>query len=405
MKPMEPKVEQIRVEIIAGCSDARDVSDAFNNAKDARVAAERKEGILVDIQRLSIPGVFATGEVIAEVKTLIFDKAKQLYSYSIQGVPVDYYVHMMAHGNAALKPGRTHETMSYQDIEIKEAAFNCGMMNAKKLALEFEALLLSEKPNLTFGLNSKSQRIQVATEADLERLMQKAHNHNGTPAGNWVKSIENLATHPYEQKKIMRAVMDADPALKHLQVHITAGVQNYATNEYYRVDGNTSLRSTIDLIYQDMRKAGVSHDQEHRVAKQKPELLLFHHSSIHNARATAVERVFGDKKYGAGQVFAIGGANAGDHIRLFGPYKTIGFYYGGHSEHLGLQTWAVMGRGRDETERMCTRLHNDPLVGFIIRHFGIKLEKIAVDPRQSFPHINKSTGTGHNITGKQTNKS
>src|SRR3989344_6261474 len=122
------EMKEIQVHIIAGCSDSRDISDAFNHAKDKRVEYEKKNGRLIDIQRLSVPGVFATPEIIGEIKTLIFSKMSDYYAHIVERKkPIEFFVHMTSHGAARLKEGRTYGAFSYQDIEVDTrgtAAFN-----------------------------------------------------------------------------------------------------------------------------------------------------------------------------------------------------------------------------------------------------------------------------------------
>jgi hypothetical protein len=283
----------------------------------------------------------------------------------------------MAHGNATLKPGRTHATRSYHDIEIKPAAFNCGMMHAADVAIEMEGVLLKEKAVLEYGLKGKRQQIKIENEESIEKLMLAAYGHNGTIAGNWIKSIVNLTTHAYEQKKILRLALDADPALANLRIHITAGVQNYATNEYYRVDGNMQLNTLMDAVYERIRRMEAVPDQEQRIAKQAPVLGLFHHTSVTHARANAIKYYFGNENYSAGQVFAIGSINVADYFRTFGPYKNAGFFYG--VVHLGLKNWVVMGRNVEETSAMMERLKNATLLGYFIRYYQVKLVPMTAD--------------------------
>ncbi len=380
MARINPLVEQIQVHIIAGCSDGRDISSVFNTAREEVIENKRHQNVLVDIQRLSIPGVFATSEVIGEMKTTLFSKENEYFAYRHRGVEISYYIHMMAHGNAVLKSGHDRTSFSYHDIEILPSEFNCGMMNAQKLALEFESLLLSEKPTLHYGVDGKRGEIQIVDESSIEKFMLEAHGFNGTIAGNWVRSIVNLATHPYEQKKVLRTALDTDPATKKMGVHITAGVQNYGTSEYFRVDGNTHLITVVDEIYEKIREKGVSSaEQKKRTDKQNPKILLFHHGSIVNARARAIEAHCGGHTYSGGDAFAIAGINAADHNREFGPNKTDGYYLAMAPKHFNLaEEFVVSGRTKDETKRMISRLHNSGLVNAMMTIFGAKIHPITL---------------------------
>lgn len=380
MKKIDPLVEQVQVHIIAGCSDGRDISSVFNEAREEVIDSKKSQKVLVDMQRLSIPGVFATSEVIGEIKTTLFGKENEYFHYRNSGKDVSFFVHMMAHGNAVLKEGRDRSTFNYHDIEIMHSDFNCGMTGAQKLAKEFEALLLAEKPTIHFRVDGRKQEIQIVDESSIEKFMMEAHGFNGTIAGNWIKSIVDLSMHPYEQKKILRTALHADSATRKLGVHITAGVQNYGTSEYFRVDGNTHLITVVDEIYEKIRERGVPEEEKKkRTDKQKPKILLFHHGDIENARARSIEEYSGGGPYSGGDAFAVAGINAADHSREFGPYKTDGFYYAMAPNHLNLaKDFVVAGRTKDETKKMVARLHNSGLVKTMINLFDAKIHPMVL---------------------------
>jgi hypothetical protein len=367
---METPIKNVELHIVIGCADARDISAAFNEALKAQMEQETASGTLIDFQRMSVAGTFMTPEIVAELKAHIQEKMKEYFKYSKQALPIEIFIHVNAHGNAMLKEGRHYSGKTYHDIKVEDSAFNCGMMHAQDVAMEMEEMLLSNKAVLEFGLKGKRTQISVQTEEDIETLMKRAYGHNGTIAGNWVKNIANLCTHPYEQKKALRQALDADPTFANLRIRITAGVQNYQTSDYFRVDGNAHLDTFLDKVYQRVRKNGQP-DTAARTSKQKPVLGLFHHSSISQSRATAVKHYFGNEIYSAGQVFAIGSMNLPDYFRTFGPYKSTGFFYG--VKHLGLLNWVVMGRTLDEAEEMRERILSDPLMSYFVREFKVKL--------------------------------
>ena len=379
MRKIEPWIESIQVHVLAGCSDARDLSAAYNTAKDTLIENEKSGGNLIDMPRISVPGVFATPEVVGSITGIIFSKEKEYAAYTRRGVKVSYFVHMMAHGNACLKHGCRKDEFNYHNIEIKEAAFNCGMMGAKGLALEFEQLILSEKPTLAGR--------RITSLGDIEQFMLETHHFNGTIAGNWIEGIGNLATHPFAQKKILRAAFDADPKIKSLKVRITAGVQNYATNEYFRVDDNTHLITIIDRIYENIG-SGQEGEQKKRVSKQMPKVLAFHDGSIVNARERIMREYSGGSGAFGGDVFAITGRAP---MKEFGPYKTIGFYYALHPHHLKLADhFVVCGRTKKKTDEMVARLKHSELVKFGMDAFKAKVHPIVLGefPKKS-PVIQK----------------
>ena len=368
---MENNIKKIELHIVIGCADARDVSAAFNAALIEQQAQEMKYGTLIDFQRMSVAGTFMTHEIIAEIKSHIQEKMREYYIYYKAGVPIDIFVHLTAHGNVALKPGCFHSTRSYHDIEVHDATFNCGMLRAQEVALEMEGILLSRRAVLEYGLRGNRKQVRIETEEDIENLMKRAYGHNGTIAGNWVKSIVNLCTHAYEQKKVLRQSLDSDPTFENLRITLTAGVKNYLSNEYFRVDGNTHLNTFLDLVYDKVRRSGPVKDPNSHTDKQTPTLGMFHHSSVQQARATAMKKFSGTENYSVGQVYAIGSMNLPDYFKTFGPYKVAGFFYG--AKHLGLKTWIVMGRTLEEAEKMQERILNDPIMGYFVKELEVKL--------------------------------
>ena len=379
---MENGIKKIEVHIVVGCADARDVSAAFYTALEEQRKEELQRGTLIDFQRMSVAGTFVTTGIIDEIKSDIQEKMREYYSYYKAGVPIDIFVHLTAHGNVVLKAGRLHSTRSYHDIDVQDAPFNCGMIHAQEVALEMEEMLLGRRAVLEYGLRGNRHQIRIEREEDIEALMKRAYGHNGTIAGNWVKSIVNLCTHAYEQKKVLRQSLDSDATFENLKIVLTAGVKNYHTNEYYRVDGNIHLNTFLDLVYDKVRKSGHVQDDAH-TQKQNPSLGMFYHSSIQQARALGVKYHLGIDQYNVGQVFAIGSMNVPDYFKTFGPYKSSGFFYG--VKHLGLRTWIVMGRDLNEAEKMLYRIVNDPLMGYFVKEFDVKLIAMDKDGRRLSP--------------------
>ena len=82
-------------------------------------------------------------------------------------------------------------------------------------------------------------------------------------------------------------------------------------------------------------------------------------------------------------MFAIGSMNVPDYFKTFGPYKNAGFFYG--VKHLGLRTWIVMGRDLNEAEKMLYRIINDPLMGYFVKEFDVKLIAMDKDGKRLSP--------------------
>lgn len=390
MVVLDNSVKRVEIHVIIGCADARDLSDGFVTAlKDVKDDAKKK-GTLIDDQRMAVAGTYMTPEIVGECKTMVFSKMAEYFEYRNAGVPVEFYIHINAHGDAHLKAGADRLEHSAHNIEITPGAkTNCGMMGASGVSREIEQLLLKEKP--TIG------DVKINSEADIRKMMKKYYGFDGS-AASWLTSIVDLAEHPKAQKEELRRNFDADTTIKNLHIHITAGVQNYETNEYLRVDANKQphMRVTfLDRVYEKMRKNGKPSDHAGRTSKQDPELGLFHQTSIIDARKTAYELVRGGN-HSAGKVFGIGigDKTAVQDFRPFDRYQIGGFFYA--TTHLKIKEWVVMGKNQKETDMMVKRLENDKLCSFFAKHFNVTIKPLPLDKA-----ISESLGIDKRIKLKQ----
>ena len=148
-KLIDAGLKRIEVHVVIGCQDSRDLSEAFLKAQKEMEAEMASNGVLIDFQRFAVAGTFITPELVAELKTMIFAKMAQYYEYVQNGVAVEFFFHINAHGDARLKQGADRHEHSVDNIEItKGAKTSCGMMHADTVAREMEELLLSEKPTI-----------------------------------------------------------------------------------------------------------------------------------------------------------------------------------------------------------------------------------------------------------------
>lgn len=387
---IDPNLKRIEVHVVIGCQDSRDLSEAFLESLNELQAQMKSSGVLIDFPRYAVAGTFITPELVADLKTTIFAKMAEYYEHIQGGIGIEFFFHINAHGDARLKQGADRYEHSIRNIEItKGAKTNCGMMHADVVAKEMEELLLSEKPEI--------RGIKINTKEDIGRLLSELYGFNGS-ISEWIKPITDLAAHPLEQKKELRRYFDADPVTRKLHLHITAGVQNYETNEYLRVDENTQagMRTTFpDRVYEKVRERGNGIDHQGRINAQKPVLGLIHQSSIHDARKTAYELLYGNP-HGAGKVFgsSLGDKSAIQYFRPLDRYQLAGMFYG--IKHLGIKDWAIMGKNERETKMMASRIMQGGLAEFFIKHFNVKIiklsldrvisEKIAVAGRKPFKH-------------------
>lgn len=372
-----PDLNRIEVHIIVGCSDSRDLSTAFNSARESLMLDDLQKGRLIEVHRESVAGTFITPDIVAGIHDTIIDRVQTHHLHRKAGVPLEIFVHVMSHGNVRLKDehlekndplrGTIHSIVTETDCPT-----NCGMMHAEEVAEELELQLLKDQPRLPLLTpDGKRQRtVQIKSQEDIKRFVESVYGYHALISAGFVKSISNLPRHACEQKLILRDAFNRDPSLRHMRINITAGVQNYEDHTYYRVDTNFHLGETfIDRIYKRMQKGPIP-DAENRVARQAPVLGLFHPSGMINARATAMA-LYAGSPYEAGQVFALGEKVIGDFTRPFEPYKLIGFYYA--VKHLNLAKWMVLGGSEDETNRIMMRISEDPLMSYIVDYFNVEL--------------------------------
>ncbi len=372
-----PPVKKIEIHILVGCSDARDIPAVFNAAREVELDALRSRGVLIDFQHESVAGVFVTPDVEASLRKLIMARLDFFCEYANNGVPIEIFVQLVDHGDVRLKSGADGTQFSLHEMEVADehSIINCGMRHAEEVAQELEVELLEKQVDFLFTeLNGRRRHWQIRDGNDIRSMMKYVYEHDGLIAAGWVHSISDFGRHAAEQKAILRHAIDTGPYLRLHSVMITAGVQNFRDNTYYRVDENTHLITFLDRVYERMRamiKAGWGNGEaKTQLEKQAPVIGTFHISEIINARATAIV-LYKGSEFRANQVFAIGGRLLTEYYRPFGAYKIMSFYYG--VRHLGLKEWVVIGRNQSEVDMVMARIKNDPLMDYIQKTYDVKL--------------------------------
>ncbi|MDE1797941.1 MAG: hypothetical protein KGH63_00860, partial [Candidatus Micrarchaeota archaeon] len=312
-EPNQPPVRKIEIHIVVGCSDARDVPPVFNAARELELEAQRARGVLIDFQQESVAGVNVTPDAEASLRKLIMARLDYYCQYAKAGTPIEIFVHLVDHGDVRLKAGADGSQYSLHEIEVadEQSVVNCGFRHAEEVAQELEAELLEKQMDFLFTeLNGRRRHWQIRDGNDIRAMMKQVYEHDGLIAAGWVHSITDFGRHAAEQKAILRHAIDTGPYLRLHSVVITAGVQNFKDNTYFRVDENTHLVTFLDRVYERMREMikagwGGGHTETRKV-KQAPIIGAFHTSEIVNARQTAITLYKGPEA-SAAQVFAIGG--------------------------------------------------------------------------------------------------
>lgn len=368
------------VHVLIGCSDARDIGGTFVLAVEDVQRAYLERGIEIEFHSIRTPGSFVTIDVIEDLRRIVEASERALPGAHRD---VRYFVHIQTHGDVEITPGMEGASPIERIEIVRGSHFNCGMLGAGDVSIEFEREILARKP--TVQVHGRAHALH--DEHAIHRLLAEAYAFSGYLAGDWIRSIDDLRTHPRLQKSSLEKAIAADRTLRNVPWTITAGIQDYEEHRYYRVDGEDEVVTFWDDVYVRLRERIAQLPPEHpeiveRTAKQSPVVGLFSIGSIRAARTLAAEHyahVRGQppSDFGPNMVFTFA-SNSFDLPRsTFGPYTIAGFYYA--VAHLHLDHFVVMGRDDAQTRRMVVRLRNDPLMNFIATTREVSFIPVSAD--------------------------
>ncbi|HYG51103.1 MAG TPA: hypothetical protein VD905_09385 [Flavobacteriales bacterium] len=381
--------KEIQLHILLGCADARDLNQLQIDAVGHVTAEFRKKGIDPELQVIRSAGSFASYDVIQDIKRIIEDHQKSLRSVE---VPVSYYVHIQTHGHLT-KDSSSHYISHVHDLKVEDnSPLNCGMLGASAVGVEIEKLLVENQPEFEI----KGRKIKIDSDTKIRDVLKTAYAYDGYMAGDWIRSIDLLRTHPRKQRTILEKAISKDSILNTLNIKITAGIQDYALHALIRVDDGIPAVPYWDEIHQYIRQCTNSMAREEsaallkQVEKQKPFAGLISMADPKKASRTYAAQWYLKRKgietngeYLPNTVFNITGASFDIPSAPFGPYVIGGFYYAVH--YLGLTDQMVMGYDTEQTNRILKKLENDPLMNFIIKKFNVNLipvNHVDVRPQQ-----------------------
>lgn len=364
------------VHILIGCADARDLSQIQIDAVRMVSAEWRVKGIEVDYHVIRAAGSFVTPDIVMDIKRTIEQELRNSQDVSR---PTTFYVHIQSHGH--LTPDSSDEYIAHvHDLHIVEGSpLNCGMLHASSLGIELEQLLLTEKPIVKI----KGVDVKVEDYKSIRQMLRDVYNHDGYLAGDWIKSIDLLRTHPRNQRTLLERVIATDPELRNLDIKVTAGIQDYSIHALIRVDGGDPSVPFWDQVQLQIRKQG-ENDRNRKegllkqAEKQKPMAgLLCMSDPRMSSRISAAQFYLAYKKIDQGAeympntVFNISGSSFDIALTPFGPYVIAGFYYA--VAYLKLTDQMVMGYDAAQTERILAKIHNDPIMRMIVEKYNVKL--------------------------------
>lgn len=364
-----------QVHILLGCADARDLSQFHVEAIRETIKNYKEEkNIHITFQVIRSPGSFVTEDVVMDIKRIIEYNQRS----GSPKIATDYYIHLQTHGE--LENHEYHFDEHAYDVQVVSGSqLNCGMLGATGVGIELEKLILSEKP----ALSIKGKKITIDSEEKIRLLLTEKYAFEGYLAGDWIKSIDDLRTHPRTQRAILERVIQKDLDLRSLHIYITAGIQDYSLHSLIRLDGGTPRSSFWEDVHQRIlhklkNEPSAKKILEKQGQKQKPlaGLLFVTDPRLHPHHLAAqfylnYKGLKSMDDYLPNTLFNLSGSSFDMPLSPFGPYIIAGFFYG--VKFLNLTDQLVMGYDKMQTDRILKKIQNDPLMGLIVHKFGVNL--------------------------------
>ncbi|MFT4033031.1 MAG: hypothetical protein QM669_11475 [Siphonobacter sp.] len=361
--------------ILIGCADARDLSPLQLDAVSQTINRFRnEESIEVEVHVIRSAGSFVSPDVFMDVKRLIENHLRT----SRFDIPTRYFVHIQSHGH--LTPDSSHEYIAHvHDLHIVEGStLNCGMLGASNLSVGIEQLLMTEQPVIT--VHDKSR--QIINEEDIRWMLREVYAYEGYLAGDWIRSIDLLRTHPRKQRRILEDAINDDPDLTTLNIQITAGILDYSIHSLIRVDSGEPKAPFWDEVQRFIRHklktdASIKEVLANQSKKQKPLAGLISMPNTEPARAAAArwylsyKGMKSDVGYLPNTLFTMTGSSFDMPTTPFGPYVVGGFFFA--VVHLKLTDQMILGENEFQTQRMIHKIMKDPIMSLIVEKYNVNL--------------------------------
>jgi hypothetical protein len=362
-----------QLHILLGCADARDLSQLQLDTVNSKIRDYAIQGKKVQMQVIRAAGSFVSPDVYQDIKNIILTYQKEIPAdFAEEG----YYVHIQSHGHLTDDSNTDYISHIYDMKIVEGSPLNCGMLGASTVGVEIEELILENK--LTY--KTASGESTVNNDQDLRGLLRSVYAYDGFLAGDWIKSIDLLRTHPRAQKSNLEKMIARDPDLKRLDIKITAGIQDYSIHGLIRLDGGEPKSMFWDEVQQEIREKakGRLEELKSQNEKQKPMAgLICMADPRSTSRITAAKYYYHYKglqessSYMANTLFNLTGSTFDIPSIPFGPYAITGFYYA--VKHLGLKDQMILGHDESQTHRIMHKIHSDPIMNLIVEKFGVNL--------------------------------
>ncbi len=375
MKKGHIRKQELHIQI--GCADARDLSHVQLQVIEDKRAEYLRRGIHVDFQVIRAAGSFVTHDVFEDIKHIIlqYQVNDPLPDYS-----ADYFVHIQTHGHLTEHCQKGYLTHIY-DMEIVEGSpLNCGMLGATGVGVALEQLLIEEELIYTHRGDYK----RIRKDSDIRTFLKDVYAYDGYLAGDFIKSIDYLRTHPRSQRAALEKRIESDPELKNLPIKITAGLMDYSIHGLIRVDGGDPAVEWWDDCQKEIRKRGEEEkakggdilDAQSAVQKPLAGLICMADPRM-SARDLAAMYYYKQEgleqtdTYLPNSIFNMSGAKFDVPESPVGPYTIAGFYYA--VAVLGLTDQMVMGFDEIQTRRIMRKIYNDPMMDLVVKKFKVNL--------------------------------
>jgi hypothetical protein len=359
--------------ILIGCADARDLSQIQVESVREVMETYREKGVTVDLGVIRAAGSFVTQDVFMDIRRLIEQNQREK---AVNFRETRYYVHIQSHGELDPNSDRSYTSHIYRMNIVQGSPLNCGMLGATGLGVELEQLLVEEHLEVIVG----NKFIRVDSSAKIRELLREVYAHDGYLAGDWLKSIDYLRTHPRTQRAILEKLIETDSELCSLGIMVTAGIQDYSIHALIRVDNGDPVVPFWDDVQQTIRNKGRDNQEmlKNQSEKQDPHAgLLCMADPQRTSRTLAAawymrhKDINHDGKYLPNTVFNMSGSAFDIPHCPFGPYVIAGFFYS--VSKLGLTDQMVMGFDKAQTDRMILKIKNDPIMNLIVNRYKVNL--------------------------------
>ncbi len=372
-------ISEKQIHILIGCADARDLSQVQLDAISKVTTEFRDKGVDVELHVIRAAGSFISPDVVMDIKRT-FEQAQR--SAPGQAITLKYFVHIQTHGHLTEDSNDNYISHVHELKIVDGSPLNCGMLNASAVGVEIEQMIVEQQPSV----NVKGRNIVMNNDTTIKHLLSEFYAYDGYLAGDFIKSIDLLRTHPRHQRTVLERHIARDPELKMLDIKITSGIQDYAIHSLIRVDDGDPAVPFWDTVQQEVRR----HAQNDRKAKdllinqskkQKPLAGLLCMSDPRMASSTLAANYYMTLKnithtgeYLPNTLFNMTGSSFDIPHTPFGPYVIAGFFFS--VKHLELTDQMVMGFDDAQTTRIVQKLKNDPIMNMIIRKFNVNLIQV-----------------------------